>query len=750
MTYPATNINEAVALVVSDSNALHDVINGEATETVTLPEGSSVPTLRKAIADSLLFKNPIAWEEGSNNTDYLQLRTFTDNLVYWAPNATGSNPIPMGATPIGDSNWKLSSFNHSHNSLTNRDDANAHPASSISMSNGHSVQRHIDSTGYRVASVEDMIAGRTSSGNVSIVDGSSWHTESFVKGAGMGGGDFIYDASRDKNDHNGGTVIDPDRPYPSDFSDESQVVAWLTKGTGSGCFVKSNHNRSNYDEGKPVFVEEFGVLGGGPYNHLLWQSALDDSTIVCMSHLHRFSYMEGVTVKTVGFRFIGPNMYAGYNGPDISYKGGEGTFGIHVQTFGTSWIGSRFDNDSALNNNLFLFHRNNILTPDGGDLDAYIGLNAFSGFKTTIKAVGRNIFVDKNSFSRYAVGVELEQFTFTEGTPSYSQTIKRGFRRHKICENSFHASSGMSIRNTGDGSENLYDCMICDNQHDTVGFFFLGDIKESLVQSNQISRLGNKHSSLACAFNLGKCYNVDFVGNRIQGETGDTSDGSIDDATMPYHAFVFRTRDVGGVSIVGGGFKNILKSPILHLDPPKGSVSIKGVNADSCAYEVVTLGANMPYLVSIMDTTTSAAMGGYLITDCTMTPEAVTTGEYTYIMGISTPSRSHANINVYGNVLLGGFDFSSSNLQRQTGSLFNVFTYAGDGLASKTIETKSGAQMATVCPLSSSASNRFSSITVSRGLSNAANDALEITLDGDIIAKGDYNQSGIIYQVVIF
>lgn len=107
MTYPATNLNEAVGLIVPDSNAFHDIINGTSTQEVTLPEGDTVPTVRKAFADSLLFKNPIAWDEGNNATDSLQLRTFTDNLVYWAPNATVSNPVPMRVTPVGDNNWKL-------------------------------------------------------------------------------------------------------------------------------------------------------------------------------------------------------------------------------------------------------------------------------------------------------------------------------------------------------------------------------------------------------------------------------------------------------------------------------------------------------------------------------------------------------------------------------------------------------------------------------------------------------------------
>lgn len=131
MTYPATNLNEAVSLIVPDSNALHNIINGDADSTVITPEGREVPTALKAIADSLLFKAPIPWEDGALEQDPLQLRTFTDGLIYWAPTAQPINPVAMSVSPVGDSNWKISPIIKTHNSLTNRDDYGAHPVSAI-------------------------------------------------------------------------------------------------------------------------------------------------------------------------------------------------------------------------------------------------------------------------------------------------------------------------------------------------------------------------------------------------------------------------------------------------------------------------------------------------------------------------------------------------------------------------------------------------------------------------------------------
>jgi hypothetical protein len=106
MTYPATNSLDASELVIDVGNQLYEVVNKGSTESVTTESGE-IPSVRKAIADSLLFKAPIDWVEGNDETDYLQLRTFTDGVVYYAPLATSTNIIPMGATPVGDSNWRV-------------------------------------------------------------------------------------------------------------------------------------------------------------------------------------------------------------------------------------------------------------------------------------------------------------------------------------------------------------------------------------------------------------------------------------------------------------------------------------------------------------------------------------------------------------------------------------------------------------------------------------------------------------------
>lgn len=47
-----------------------------------------------------------------------------------------------------------------------------------------------------------------------------------------GGGRFIWDAAASKRAHDGGTAIDPQRPFPSDWSDQALLDAWFAGGAG--------------------------------------------------------------------------------------------------------------------------------------------------------------------------------------------------------------------------------------------------------------------------------------------------------------------------------------------------------------------------------------------------------------------------------------------------------------------------------------------------------------------------------------
>lgn len=78
------------------------------------------------------------------------------------------------------------------------------------------------------------------------------------RGSG-GGGIFAWDSTVQKTSHNGGTVIDPERPWPANWASRTNVSGWFSAGTtGVGCFVKIQPQ-----EGR-VSAAEFGVVAGSP------------------------------------------------------------------------------------------------------------------------------------------------------------------------------------------------------------------------------------------------------------------------------------------------------------------------------------------------------------------------------------------------------------------------------------------------------------------------------------------------------
>lgn len=103
--YPASTLAQSEELIIFSGNQMHDIINGDALSEVTAEDGN-IPTVRKAIADNYYFKSPIAWAASSTETVFNQLRSFTDGSWWWAPQATTTNPISMGASPYNDINWK--------------------------------------------------------------------------------------------------------------------------------------------------------------------------------------------------------------------------------------------------------------------------------------------------------------------------------------------------------------------------------------------------------------------------------------------------------------------------------------------------------------------------------------------------------------------------------------------------------------------------------------------------------------------
>lgn len=104
---PATTYTQAVELTIFDSNQFHEIVNGDAATTVTTASGD-VDTVRKALTDNFYFKSPILWSNGSTNTVFNQIYTYTDGTLWFSPFATSTNPISLTVNgPYNDTNWKL-------------------------------------------------------------------------------------------------------------------------------------------------------------------------------------------------------------------------------------------------------------------------------------------------------------------------------------------------------------------------------------------------------------------------------------------------------------------------------------------------------------------------------------------------------------------------------------------------------------------------------------------------------------------
>lgn len=106
-----TQFEQAVDQVIEDSERLHKVVNGSAIDTVIVEDGSTIPTLRKALLDNVYFKTPPQpWAAGTQTTVFNQLYSFTSSAgTFWwyAPGASPSTPVTLPADPSTSTAWKV-------------------------------------------------------------------------------------------------------------------------------------------------------------------------------------------------------------------------------------------------------------------------------------------------------------------------------------------------------------------------------------------------------------------------------------------------------------------------------------------------------------------------------------------------------------------------------------------------------------------------------------------------------------------
>lgn len=111
MATDMTLFENAVDQVIVDSERLHNVVNGSAVEEVITEDGSTIPTIRKAMLDNIYFKTPpLPWIAGAVCTIFNQLYAFESaagTQWFYAPGASAKNPIRLPADPTQSGDWKL-------------------------------------------------------------------------------------------------------------------------------------------------------------------------------------------------------------------------------------------------------------------------------------------------------------------------------------------------------------------------------------------------------------------------------------------------------------------------------------------------------------------------------------------------------------------------------------------------------------------------------------------------------------------
>lgn len=164
----------------------------------------------------------------------------------------------------------------------------------------------------RVKSIPDLLSAPK-------VEDAHYTVAGYHTGSKLGGGVFVWDATRPKADHNGGSVIDPTKVFPSDWTNSTSVSSWLnTTNTGSGCFVRTFKQKT--------FFENYGVIGGS-------ETYSASNTVVLQSAKTKESRLFGTSGEVY---WLAPNTNLGAS--SCSFYGEGSTLKQKGGTHDSNWI----------------------------------------------------------------------------------------------------------------------------------------------------------------------------------------------------------------------------------------------------------------------------------------------------------------------------------------------------------------------------------------------------------------------------
>jgi hypothetical protein len=211
----------------------------------------------------------------------------------------------------------------------------------ITNTNDNSVELALDSTvlanvkqGEFIAKTVATVANLMSTPTVGALNVLNYYSGS------EGGGVFYWDSNKLKSEHNGGTVIDPTKVFPSDWNDQVQLTNWFTCNTaGSGCWVRQHQNKLD--------TAWFGLTSSTPaiavkigFEKMLSVCAQDNG----IWYDPKYSIFVSQNLNTTGVTIILPPIGANRNGLTITGKG----FGGFNKSDNTFMFDAQQDNSGNL------------------------------------------------------------------------------------------------------------------------------------------------------------------------------------------------------------------------------------------------------------------------------------------------------------------------------------------------------------------------------------------------------------------
>jgi hypothetical protein len=277
----------------------------------------------QGIRNASQYTNLGAYGAGLVFTSYNQ--TFSYLGEFYAPSAGVA--LPYTTTGVGAA--ELATFRSVGDATLRADLAN--PSIGVSLVAGAIAS---------VASIAGLSTAAQTAGRALLVAG-------YHAGLVGGGGNFLWDATKARSLHNGGTVIDPTRAFPADWTNQTQVTTWFTPSTGAGCWVRQLDGALN--------VRWFGAKGDSVADDTKALQKVIDQAIPLLQAV----YVSPGTYRTTAQLTIPQNVAVG-NAYGVSIYGDnaswQGVSVIYAQHTGAAILSLKGTNGCLIEGIKFISH----------------------------------------------------------------------------------------------------------------------------------------------------------------------------------------------------------------------------------------------------------------------------------------------------------------------------------------------------------------------------------------------------------